>query len=59
MNTTYQILPDDVTPDVSKGTATYRLPENSGANEITVLDNSVQGALMQFQWDSDKSFNIC
>ncbi len=53
MNTTYMITPDDATPDVSKGTAIYRLPENSGVNEITALDNAVQGSLITLQWDSD------
>ena len=48
-----RFLPDDATPDVSKGTSTYRLPENSGSNEITALDNAVKSALMTFVWDSE------
>jgi len=51
-NVTYRVAVDDTTPDVSHGTATYLFPENTGANEITALDNAVAGSLMTFKWAS-------
>jgi len=48
----YQVAVDDETPDVSPGTGTYKLPENTGAIEITALDNAVQGSLIRFEWNS-------
>ncbi len=52
INSIFQIDIDDATPDISKGTGTYLLPENSGATEITALDNAVQGALITLEWKS-------
>lgn len=51
-NKTYQVAVDDTTPDVSKGTATYLLPENTGPNAVTALDNAVAGSLITFIWQS-------
>jgi len=51
-NATFQIGVDETTPDVSKGTATYLLPENTGATEITTLANAVIGTLVTLKWQS-------
>jgi len=48
----YLVTPNDASPDVSKGTATYLLPENIGNNVITTLDNAVQGSLITLKWES-------
>ncbi|MCD6566520.1 MAG: hypothetical protein J7K53_11335 [Bacteroidales bacterium] len=48
----YSIAVDDTTPDVSTGTGIYILHENTGANEITALDNAVQGSLITLKWNS-------
>ncbi len=52
MTNTYSILPDITTPDVSQGTATYVLPENTVATEITTLANAVPGTLVTLEWAS-------
>jgi len=52
MNEEFAVAPDDATPDVSKGTATYVLPENSAAVEISDLDNAIQGSLITLKWNS-------
>ena len=52
MNVEYTVAVDDATPDVSKGTATYILPENTEATAITALDNAVQGSLITLKWAS-------
>jgi len=49
-NEVYDISADETTPDVSHGTATYRLPENTVANEITGLDNAVIGTRLVLEW---------
>ncbi len=38
--------------DVSAGTATYVLPENTKATEITALNNAVAGHVYTLKWDS-------
>jgi len=50
INMQYQVAADDATPDVSKGTATYLLPSNVAATEITDLDNAVAGSLITLIW---------
>jgi len=52
MNETFSVAADDATPDVSQGTATYLLPENTAANAITALDNAVKGSLITLKWNS-------
>jgi len=51
-NFSYFIDVDDAVPDASHGTATYVLPENSGATEITGLDNAVVGTRVTLKWAS-------
>lgn len=52
MTQSFSVAVDDATPDVSKGTATYLLPENTGATAITGLDNAIAGSLITLQWNS-------
>ncbi len=52
MNQVYTLAADDATPDVSQGTATYRIPANTAPTEITDLDNAVQGSLITLEWTS-------
>jgi len=52
MTEQFAVNPDDATPDVSKGTATYVLPENSAPVEISDLDNAIQGSLIALKWNS-------
>jgi hypothetical protein len=52
MNQTFTFAADDATPDVSQGTATYLIPANTAACEITDLDNAVQGSLITLKWTS-------
>ncbi len=48
----FAVQPDDATPDVSRGSGTYMLPENSKATEITALDNARPGNLYVLEWGS-------
>jgi len=52
MSQTFSIAANDTSPDVSTGTGTYILPQNTAANEITALDNAVAGSLLTFVWNS-------
>jgi len=40
------------TLDVTKGTATYLLPENTGATAITTITNATAGDLITLEWKS-------
>jgi len=52
MTEAFSVAVDDATPDVSKGTATYVLPENTVPTVITALDNAIAGSLITLQWNS-------
>jgi len=52
MTETFSVAVDDATPDVSKGTATYLLPENVAVTAITGLDNAIAGSLITLKWNS-------
>jgi hypothetical protein len=52
MNQVFTFAADDATPDVSHGTAVYRIPANTAATAITALDNAVVGSLITLEWTS-------
>jgi len=60
-NAVYMLQPDDATPDVSHGTATYILPGlNNQLTEITMLGNAVPGSLITLKVEAaqDQSYIV-
>jgi len=50
-NDVYSFDPDDIAPDVSKGTATYQVPQaTSNDKAIIMLDNAVVGSRIVLEW---------
>ncbi len=49
---------DNTSPDISAGTAVYQLPENTGANEIYILDNAVIGERITLEWLSTTNHSV-